>query len=612
MDIQLTEKKKAKIIMDYDFERFNKIKNVDGSEYDFINNAWILSAKYIKALVKELGQDNSEIIQMLNKANINSKEIQSDNTDSSTIKTVRIQVVKNNAKSLVINFDYDKKVLSTIKMLEKNNRTFNAKTKMWRINKAEVAWLYDKLNNLGYIDLKELEPFAEDGGLVEELDLNSFPNMTIVPKDYQVEVANLKINNKKMINALEAGLGKTLITVLAMEHIQKKTLIICLASNKYAWRDELQKVNPYADISVIDGKSGWTTSNYVILNYDILNKYKEEIEASCFDVVVIDEAHKIRGVNDKGNPSSIRAKLTLNICKRAEYVFPITATPFVNRTKDIFNILSSINHPITKNWYIFANTYCVGDYTGFGISYDGSENQEQLTEKLYPKYMVRMLTEDKIDLPERIRSFVPVKINLKKYNKRVNDYLQNRAKFDTKSQHLVEMTAMRKELAIEKSKHAVEMVKNLLDQNKSVAIFTNYRSIVEALEKKFEDNCVIVQGGISDKEKHKRVESFQSGEKKVFIGNMEAAGEAITLTKASEMIVTDMHWSPIIMTKQVEKRLHRLTQTNTVNIRYLYSEEAKLDKLMIESLNKKLSDSSMILDGKKEEFFVENLSNMLE
>lgn len=608
--ITLVENKTTKLNIDYNFEHYNKIKKVDGSEYDFENHVWTIDTKYAKDLIKDLRLMNKEILHILSKANVQFQAFEKQ--DQEVVKTVRMKVVKENAKSLVIDFDYDRQVLNTIKMLEKNNRTFNSKTKMWRINKAEVAWLYDKLNNLGYIDLKDLEPFAGEGGITEELDLNSFPNMIIEPKDYQIEVANLKINNKKIINALEAGLGKTLITVLATEHIQKKTLIICLASNKYAWRDEIKKVNPYADISVIDGKSGWMSSNYVILNYDILNKYREEIILSGFDVVVIDEAHKIRGIDNKGNPSSIRAKLTLKICEKAEYVFPITATPFVNRTKDIFNILSSIDHPITKNWYIFANTYCVGDYTGFGISYDGSENQEQLTEKLYPKYMVRMLTEDKIALPERIRSFVPVEINLKKYNKRVNDYLQNRAKFDTKSQHLVEMTAMRKELAVEKSKHAVEMVKNLLDQNKSVAIFTNYRSIVKSLEEKFENNCVVVQGGMSDKEKHKRVGSFQAGEKKVFIGNMDAAGEAITLTKANEMIVTDMHWSPIIMTKQVEKRLHRLTQTSTVNIRYLYSEEAMLDKLMIESLNKKLNDSSMILDGKKEEFFVGNLANMLE
>lgn len=587
----------------YDYELYQELKKVPESSFDMYSDEWEINTEYLKHLVsilEEMDKDVSHVIPELNHITADTKY--RGETEEEKIKTIKMKVLKENAKSLNIGFDYDQKVLETVKQIE--GRAFNKTNKSWRIAKGNEDWLYSKLEELDYIDLSDLLPYTSYNSKSEiSLDKSNFPHLKITPYDFQWDAIKQLLNNKKMINALEAGLGKTIITIMVAEYLKKKTLIITPASVKYNWEKEiLEKVNPNADITVLDSKSEWRDSQYVILNYDILENFYDDIMKSNFEIVAYDEAHKLRGVDGKGKPSSKRARLGVKIAEEMEYVFPITATPYVNQTKDIFNLLKVIEHPVTTNWYQFANSYCGATKSHFGTNYNGSSNQEDLNSRLYPNYMLRMRTEDHIDLPERIRSFIPVDINMNKYKKAVNNYMDNRHSLETNGQHLVYLNAMRKELAIAKAKHAIDHVKDLLEQNKSVVIFTNFKDVVDTLSKKFENNSVKVTGEVNAKDRQKAVDEFQSGKKKVFIGNIDAAGEGITLTESHHMIVVDFHWSPVVMVNQMEKRINRIGQNLPCSIDYLYSKEADMDKMFLSMLEDKLNDSTMIIDGKKEEF----------
>ena len=203
---------------------------------------------------------------------------------------------------------------------------------------------------------------------------------------------------------------------------------------------------------------------------------------------------------------------------------------------------------------------------------------------------------------------------MSKYNKKVKEYLDSRSTLVTNGQHLVHLTAMRKELAMAKAIYAVDMAKDLLEQNKSVTLFTNYTDVAEYLYNKFSKDAVVINGETNSKDRQFLVEQFQSGAKKVFIGNIDAAGEGITLTKSHNMIVIDMHWSPVILVDQLEKRLHRISQTEPVHIQYLIVEDAVVDQRLLNMLQEKLNNSSMILDGKPTDFFtdeiIKDLSNV--
>lgn len=595
----------------YDFELYQELKKVPDSTYDIKDDIWTINTDYLKHLIKILNEMNKKVEHIIPELrNISSNKKYNNRHQEENIKTVRIKVIKENQKSLVITFDYDLKVLNIVKQIE--GRQYIPSNKAWRINKGNEDWLYNKLNELGYVDLSSLLPYISHNSNEEiSLSAEDFPNTSLIPKDYQLYSAEQLIKNKKMINALEAGLGKTFITIMISEYLKKKTLIISPATVKYNWEKEIYKVNPNAKVTVLDSKSKWEDADYIILNYDIIDRFLDNIKKTNFGIVAFDEAHKLRGVNNRGEPSSKRAKLCLEIGKDIEYVYPITATPFINQTKDIFNLMVLVDHPSTNNWYAFANTYCGAERSDFGVNYNGSSNSEQLNKRLYPNYMLRLRTEDHVDLPDSVRNFIPLKININKYNKAVKEYMDNREVYEKNGEHLVHLQAMRLELAKEKAKQSINMIKDLLEQNKSVVVFSNYKEIVDSLYSKFNDVAVRVHGDIDEKERFNAVESFQSGDKKVFIGSIGAASEGITLTKSHNMIVIDFHWSPVIMVNQMEKRIHRLSQTQRCVVNYLYAPDAKMDQIQLQMLEEKLNDSSLIVDGKKEDFFIDKIIEKL-
>lgn len=592
--------------IEYNFEAYQDIKKVEGSKYNPEDDTWEINNKYLKCFLNHIQTINVYAKDYISIANekIRKHEVVDFSEPVKVVKTIRVKILKENPKTYAIGFDYDKKVLELVKSIE--GRVYNPKDKTWRISKDNIDWLYIKLEELGYVDTSELEPYIYHNSEVK-LSPADFPDATIVPKDYQLSTASQLLKYKKIINGLEAGLGKTAITIMACEYASKKTVIVCPASVKYHWEKEIYQINPNANVVVLNGKSKWDNADYVILNYDILDRFFDDIINSDIEIVVFDEAHKIRGVNNSGNPTSKRAKYSIQIADKMEYVFPITATPYINQTKDIFNLLKVIKHPIANNWYRFANTYCNPQRTRFGTSYNGSSNQKQLNERLYPHGLIRLKTEDYVDLPDRVRSFIPVEINMRSYNKAVEEYMLKRDSLETNGEHLVYLGAMRRELAIAKAKEAVRLANDILEQNKSVVLFTNYNSVVEYLHGHFKDNAVVVTGDVDAKSRQIAVDEFQVGEKKVFIGNIDAAGEGLTLTKSHNMIIVDLHWSPVVMVNQMEKRIHRLTQSQPCSILYLYVPEAKIEQKQLELLESKLNDSSMIIDGKKEEFFTDIL-----
>src|SRR5690606_38344162 len=178
---------KTKINLDYDFEAYQEIKKVKDALYDINNDEWIIDSSYLRQLIKILNEMNKDVTDGIKQLrNVTEHKTYHWNVKEEQIKTVRI-VVKENQKSLSINFDYDPKVLDLIKSLE--FRQYNPKNKSWRIQKEDADWLYDKLNQLGYVELSQLQPHTSHNSEVV-VSPDDFPNSTITPYEFQINVVN--------------------------------------------------------------------------------------------------------------------------------------------------------------------------------------------------------------------------------------------------------------------------------------------------------------------------------------------------------------------------------------------------------------------------------------
>ena len=71
-------------------------------------------------------------------------------------------------------------------------------------------------------------------------------------KPYQPEAVAKMVDRKKMLVAYEMGLGKTCMTIAAVEELKDSgeitnpVLVVCLSSLKYQWEKEIKKFSNMA------------------------------------------------------------------------------------------------------------------------------------------------------------------------------------------------------------------------------------------------------------------------------------------------------------------------------------------------------------------------------
>ena len=182
--------------------------------------------------------------------------------------------------------------------------------------------------------------------------------------DYQIEGVNFLLKNKKAILADEMGLGKTIQAISAINKLNaSKILIICPAIVKLNWQNELQRwLNRKLNICVVFSNN--TTqeeidqANIVIINYDILKKYNLKNHNAFvirkWDVLILDEAHKIKELNTSWTKYILGTKLSFGIL--SDYTFLLTGTPIKSYNYEIYPLLLMCNY--RQTFINFTKRYC--------------------------------------------------------------------------------------------------------------------------------------------------------------------------------------------------------------------------------------------------------------
>jgi SWI/SNF-related matrix-associated actin-dependent regulator 1 of chromatin subfamily A len=125
----------------------------------------------------------------------------------------------------------------------------------------------------------------------------------------------------------EMGLGKTIQAIGTINLTNPKTvLVICPASLKLNWKSEMVKwLVSERKIDVVNGGGEQISFNpdVVIINYDVLTKHARALQSRIWDMVIMDEVHKIK------NPKAKRTVVAVSIKARRKVL--LTGTPITNR-----------------------------------------------------------------------------------------------------------------------------------------------------------------------------------------------------------------------------------------------------------------------------------------
>jgi SNF2 family DNA or RNA helicase len=199
---------------------------------------------------------------------------------------------------------------------------------------------------------------------------------TLLP--YQPEAVDRMCDRQKMLVAYDLGLGKTVLTIAAIERlmdeqrIKEPGLIICLSSLKYQWANQIEKfTNGTSQALVIDGTPkkraeqyakaiDWRTSgvDYIIVNYEQVVNDWDTIKDLPRGFVVLDEATAIKSFRSK------RSK-TVKKLVSSPFRFALTGTPIENgKPEELYSIMQFVDASVLGRFDIFDAAFIVRNSWG--------------------------------------------------------------------------------------------------------------------------------------------------------------------------------------------------------------------------------------------------------
>jgi len=189
---------------------------------------------------------------------------------------------------------------------------------------------------------------------------------------HQIEAALFALNNplsKGVVLADEVGLGKTIEAALVLcqywAERRRNLLIICPASLRKQWAQELQdKFN--LPTQVLDLKT-WNMARkdgvydpfkngkISIISYPFANRMEHALAQISWDLVVIDEAHKLRNAHRSSNKIGNSLKRSLMGKKK----LLLTATPLQNTLMELYGLSTIIDEHLFGDEKAFRSRYVV-------------------------------------------------------------------------------------------------------------------------------------------------------------------------------------------------------------------------------------------------------------
>lgn len=188
---------------------------------------------------------------------------------------------------------------------------------------------------------------------------------------HQVEAALFAISNplqKGVILADEVGLGKTIEAGLVLcqrwAERRRRLIVVCPAHIRKQWQAELiEKFNLPA--IVIDRKvwnrlraeghpNPFDCGQIAIISYGFASRMKEDLRATPFDLVVMDEAHKLRNAYQPSRKGGQAVRWAFELRDK----LLLTATPLQNSLLELYGLGWVIGDHVFGDKSAFQSRYC--------------------------------------------------------------------------------------------------------------------------------------------------------------------------------------------------------------------------------------------------------------
>ncbi len=438
-------------------------------------------------------------------------------------------------------------------------------------------------------------------------------------RPYQKEgLAWLNYLNKTGLGALLAddmGLGKT-IQVLALLQYRfnetgqyPHTLVVCPRSVLRNWEREAAKFIPELDVYKHHGTDrpnrveNCPVADLVMTTYGTLIRDVELLSEQNFELVVLDESHRIR------NPHTKRAKAARSL--EPDHRICLTGTPVQNTTMDIWA------------QFQFLNRGFLGTRKGFKralarpIEANGDKKANQKLQNFIKPFVLRRTkTEVAGDLPPLSEMTIDCEMpepqknayeqTRNQYRRMLSESLQEKGINNSSFLILEGLTRLRQicchpelagrsEAVSAKSEMFKEKAAEAISNGHRVLIFSQFVQFLKKLTPIAEEQgwkYEYLDGQTNNR--LERVDNFQNNEDiPLFFISLKAGGEGLNLTGADLVFLMDPWWNPAVE-QQAADRTHRIGQDKHVFVYRFLCPDTVEDKIMNLKKRKKKVEKNLL------------------
>lgn len=397
-------------------------------------------------------------------------------------------------------------------------------------------------------------------------------------RKYQQEDANFlaSLPCSACFNEQRTGKTPTALETIKLRHLEdQRILIITTASSIYQWKDEYEKwLNRSCQICTgtptQKKKSVESWTHGLVISLDSFketsnrNGLIEPILKKKPAMIILDEAHKIK------NPKTASAKAIFKTT-RIPYRLALTGTPAQGKPYDIYSILRFLFPDDFRGFWKFLEEYFeIEEQTVYQAgrprtfkTYDNFQpGKDKELQELLNTFSTQRKRKDVMSwLPDKFYEQVkltPTK-EQKKYLKELEELYRTE---DIVTTGTLDRIVRYRQICLDpgliglkgkspKTEYIKQYIKDNPDEH--IIIFSKFTSYLIKLSEKLDTSWALLIGSTPVKQRGKFVKDFQAGKFKVFLINIDAGKEALTLDRAETTIFTDKY-PPIGSIEQAEDR----------------------------------------------------------
>ena len=309
------------------------------------------------------------------------------------------------------------------------------------------------------------------GGDVGRLTQSLF-DASVDLNPHQIDAALFALQNplvKGVILADEVGLGKTIEAALVLAQYwaerRRRLIVVCPAALRKQWASELAEkfhlpsqvldARTYKELRKQGIADPFDQPGVNVISYNFAAKMSDKLRLTPWDLVVFDEAHKLRNAHRESHRTGQAIKEAFGACNK----LLLTATPLQNSLMELYGLSTVIDSQLFGDALSFRRQYLRGGEDLEGLKDRLQEFTKRTLRKQVLEY-IRYTQRRAITIP-----FAPSEDELRLYHL-VSAYLQRENSYGVPLQQRHLVTLVVRKLLASSTSAIINTLETMIDRLK--------------------------------------------------------------------------------------------------------------------------------------------------